>query len=71
MTSYEVAVANNKVAKAWQADGRSAPMAPSSTAVTCAIPGCAGMAFVELRTSLGPTSLCFAHFESVKADLGA
>jgi len=71
MTAYEMAIANSKVAKAWQSDGRSAPSAPSSTFIECALPGCTGMPFVQLRTSLGPTALCFAHFESVKADLGA
>ena len=71
MNAYEIAVATSKVAKSWASDGKSAPATPSTTAVVCAIPECAGMSFVELRTSLGPTALCFAHFESVKADLGA
>jgi hypothetical protein len=35
------------------------------------MPACAGMPFVELKTSLGPTSLCFTHFESVKATSAA
>jgi len=71
MNRSEAAVASNRIARSWTSDGRSAPATPSSAAVTCAIPGCSGMAFVELRTSLGRTALCFAHFESVKADPGA
>jgi len=72
MTSAEIATAVNVVARSWQTAGRAAPEASSSgTAAICEMPGCAGMAFVALKTSSGPASLCFAHFESVKADLTA
>ena len=71
MNASDVAVAINNVARAWQAGGRSAPVASSATssAAGCAMPGCTGLAFVELRTVAGTKSLCFTHFESVQADL--
>ncbi len=71
MAANETGVATAEVARSWARDGRSAPATPSAAAVVCAIPECAGMAFVELKTSVGPTVLCFAHFELVKADVGA
>ena len=66
MSAHDLAVAVNDVARAWQDVGRNAPVAASTSAGACAMPGCSGMAFVELKTSAGSTSLCFAHFESVQ-----
>jgi hypothetical protein len=72
MTAAELATAVNSVARAWQTAGRAAPVASSpGTSARCEMPECAGMAFVVLKTSSGPASLCLTHFESVKADPGA
>jgi hypothetical protein len=72
MTRSSMSVAISSVASAWQAGGRRAPMpaSPASSA-NCSMPDCALMTFVELKTRTGLSSLCFTHFESVKADLGA